>query len=76
MTLQLLSFLGASSIKRIIYWYHLVFVSWNRWKNLLSMNRKVRRKNQIPQYHAPSSEGYDEEDMRSMDEKPPKQVGY
>ena len=39
-------------------------------------NRKVRRKNQIPEYHAPSSEGYDEEDTRSIDEKPPNPVGY
>ena len=39
------------------------------------MNRKVRGKNQIPEYHAPSPEGYNEEDTRLIDEKPPNLVG-
>ena len=39
------------------------------------MNRKVRRKNQILEYHAPSSEGYNEEDTRTIDKKPPNPVG-
>ena len=34
-------------------------------------NKKLRRKNQISEYHVPSHEGYDEENMRSIDEKSP-----
>ena len=75
-TLQLPSFLGASSIERVIYQRRLIFVLWNGWKNLLPKSRKVRKKNQIPEYHAPSPEGYDKEDTRSINEKPPNLVGY
>ena len=35
----------------------------------------MRRKNQIPEYHAPNPKGYNEEDMRLIDEKPPNPVG-
>ena len=30
----------------------------------------MRKKNQIPEYLAPSPKGYNEEDTRSIDEKP------
>ena len=30
---------------------------WNGWKNLLPIDKKVRRKNQISEYHAPSPRG-------------------
>ena len=69
MTLQLLSFLGVSSVEHIIYQRHLVFVLWSGWKNLLPTSRKVKKKNQIPEYHALSPKGYNEEDMRLIDEK-------
>ena len=39
------------------------------------LDKKMRKKNQIPQYHAPSSKGYDEEDTRSINKKAPNQVG-
>ena len=35
------------------------------------LNKKMKRKNQIFKYHAPSSEGYNEEDTRSINKKPP-----
>ena len=50
-TLQLPSFLGTNFIKCMFHQYYLVFDSWNGWKNLLAINKKVRRKNQIPKYH-------------------------
>ena len=68
-TLQLPFFLDVSSIEHVIYWRRLVFILWNSWKNLLPINRKVKRKNQILDYHASSPKGYNEEDMRSIDEK-------
>ena len=37
---------------------------------------KMRKKNQILNYHASSSEGYDQEDTRLIDEKPPNPMGY
>ena len=40
------------------------------------LDRKVRKKNQIYEYHAPSPEGYNEEDIRLIDEKLPNPVGY
>ena len=73
--LQVLSFLGVSSVERVIYQRRLVFVLWNGWKNLLPTNRKVRRKNQIPKYPAPSPKRYNEEDTRLIDEKLPDTVG-
>ena len=36
----------------------------------------MRKKNQIPEYHAPSPKGYNEENTRSIDEKLPDPVGY
>ena len=60
-TLQLPFFLGASSIERVIYECHWVFVLWNKWKNLLPTNKKMKKKKQIPDYHTPSLERYDEE---------------
>ena len=36
-------------------------------KNLLPTSRKVRKKNPISEYHAPSPEGYDKEDTRLID---------
>ena len=66
------SFLGASSVECIICQRYLVFVLWHRWKNLLPINRKVKKKNRILEYLASSSKGYDKEDTRSIDEKPPK----
>ena len=56
-TLQLPSFLGASSVERMSHQRCLVFDLWNGWKNFLPTSRKVRKKNQIPRYHAPSPEG-------------------
>ena len=44
-------------------------------KNLLPINRKVRKKNQIPEYPAPSPKAYNEEDIKSIDEKSPNPVG-
>ena len=54
--------------------FGICFVEWG--KNLLPKSKKVRKKNQILEYHIPSPEGYNEEDMRSIDEKPPNPVGY
>ena len=45
-------------------------------KNLLPTNKKVRRKNQILEYYAPSPEGNNEEDTRLIDEKPLNPVEY
>ena len=55
-TLQLLSFLGTSSVWRMFHQRRLVFNLWNGWKNFLPTNKKVRKKNQIPKYHTPSPE--------------------
>ena len=32
------------------------------------LNRKVRKKNQIPEYHAPSPKGYNKKDTRRIDQ--------
>ena len=45
-------------------------------KTFCLLDRKVRKKNQIPKYHAPSPKGYNEEDTRLIDEKPPDSIGY
>ena len=34
----------------------------------------MRRKNQISEYYAPSLKGYNEEDRRLIDEKPPNPI--
>ena len=60
--------LGASSVERIILQRCLVFISWNRKTSCLS-DKKVRRKNQILEYHASSPKRYNEEDTKSIDEK-------
>ena len=39
------------------------------------LDKKMRKKNQIPEYHSASPEGYNEEDTRLIDEKPPNPVG-
>ena len=39
------------------------------------LDKKVRRKNKISEYYSLSPEGYNEEDMRSINEKPPNPVG-
>ena len=57
MILQLCSFLGANSVERMFYQRRLVFDLWNGWKNFLLTSKKVRKKNQIPRYHALSSKG-------------------
>ena len=36
----------------------------------------MRRKNRILEYHAPSPKRFDEEDKRSINEKPSNPVGY
>ena len=56
-TLQLPSFLGVNSVERMFHQRRLVFNLWNGWKNFLPTSRKVRKKNQIPRYHAPSPKG-------------------
>ena len=33
------------------------------------LDKKVRKKNEILEYHAPSHKGYDQEKLRSIDEK-------
>ena len=38
-------------------------------KNLLPTNKKVKRKDPIPEYYAPSAKGYDEKNTRSIDKK-------
>ena len=53
--LQLLFFLGASLVERMFHQRCLVFNLWNRLKNLLLINKKMRKKNQIPKYHILSS---------------------
>ena len=40
------------------------------------LDKKVKRKNQVPEYYAPSPKGYNEEDTRSIDEEPPNRMGY
>ena len=37
------------------------FVLWNKWKNLLPMNKKMKKKNMIFDYHALSPEKYYED---------------
>ena len=39
-------------------------------------DRKMKRKNQIPEYYAPSPKKYDKEDTKSIDKKPPNPVEY
>ena len=39
------------------------------------LDRKMKRKNQIPENHAPSPKGYNEEDTRLINEKLPNPVG-
>ena len=39
------------------------------------LDRKVRRKNQISEYHTPSPKGYDEENTRLINKKLPNPVG-
>ena len=54
--LQLPSFLGASSDERVAI--DVVYPTWETIeKNLLLVDRKVRRKNQIPEYHVSSPGG-------------------
>ena len=49
---------------------------WNGWKNLLPVDKKVRRKNQIPEYHVPSPGGTIRTIRNwSINEKPPNPVG-
>ena len=61
----------------MIYQCRIVFDLWNSWKNLLPRDRKVRRKNQIPKYYAPSPEGSMRTIReRSIDEKPLNPVRY
>ena len=48
------------------YW-HCVADLWNNWKNFLLIDRKVRKKNQISEYHAPSLKEYDEDNIRVID---------
>ena len=58
--LQLPSFLGASSDERVAIDIAVDVVYLIRGtveKNLLPIDRKVKRKNQIPEYHAPSPGG-------------------
>ena len=65
------SLLGASSVKRVTHLstsFGICFMEWVKKTSCLS-DRKVKRKNQVPKYHAPSPEGYDEEDTRSIDKK-------
>ena len=38
------------------------------------LDSKMKKKNQIFEYHAISSEGYNEKNTRSIDEKPPNLV--
>ena len=40
------------------------------------LDKKMRKKNRIPEYHAPGPEEYDEEDTRLIDEKSPNPLGY
>ena len=40
------------------------------------LDKKMRKKNQIPEYHTSSPERYDEKDTRSINEKSPHPVGY
>ena len=75
--LQLLSFLGTSSIERMFHQCLLVFDLLNSWKNLLPISKKVRRKNQIPEYHVPSPGRLMKIiHEQSINEKPPNQVKY
>ena len=54
-------FLGVSSVKRVILQRCLVFDLWNKWKNLMPIDKKVKKKNQIPKYHVPRLKGYNED---------------
>ena len=38
------------------------------------LDRKLRRKNKIPEYHVPSPKRYGEEDTRLINKKPPNPV--
>ena len=69
------SLLGASFVEHIIHqrcWYS--FYEMCKKTSCLS-DRKVRRKNQIPEYSTPSLKGYDEEDTKSINKKLPNLVG-
>ena len=76
-TLPLSSFLGASSVERIFHQCCLVFDLWNSWKNLLLSSKKVKRKNQIPEYHVLSPKRLIRMiHEQSIDKKPPNPVRY
>ena len=75
-TLQLPFFLGTGPLN-----VSSINVVWNLFCGIVEktsclLDRKVRWKNQISEYHTPSSKGYNEEDTRSIDEKHPNPMGY
>ena len=75
--LQFLFFLSASSIECMIEQYCLIFVLQNKWKNLLFITRKIKRKNKFPGYPHPSSiEMMKIIRKQSINEKPPNLVTY
>ena len=57
--LQLPSFLGASSAERMFCLWYLLCEIVEKVSYLL--DKKVRKKNQIPEYHVFSPKGYDED---------------
>ena len=77
MTLQLLFYLGTSSVERMSDQHCLVFDLWNEWKNLLPINKKVKIKNQIPKYYTSSLiEMMRKIRKQLINEKPPNLVWY
>ena len=67
-------FLGASFVERVILQRHLVFCGMSN-KTSFLLDKKMRKKNQIPKYYALSSKEYNEEDTRLFNEKSPNLVG-
>ena len=54
--------------------YGIWFVEWLK-KTFSLSDKKVRRKNQIPKYYAPSPKEYNKKDMKLIDKKPPNPMG-
>ena len=68
------SLLGASFVECVIHQRRWYLFSGRDEKTSCLLDKKMRKKNQIPEYHAYIPEGYDKEDTRLIDEKPPNPV--
>lgn len=64
--------LGINFVKRMIYQYCVIFDLCNSWKNYWSIDKKLRKKNQIFKYHNSSPKKNNKKDTRFMKKKSPK----